>query len=167
MADRSMISSVVSIQVQVSTIEAFCHIVPIDLTSIFRGYSLLPAVIRIDAQTGNWDALGQTRTVYLSDGSHAQELITQYSKPNYFAYVVSNFSGILGFLVTVAVGEWWFENCDSLPSSTLVRWSYTFTPKSLLAVPILWLVNKFLWSGYMHSVMSNIQEQLDLKYLNN
>ena len=107
-----MISSVVSTQVPVSTIEAFCHVVPIDLTSIFRGYGLLPAVIRTDAQTGNWDAIGQTRIVHLSDGSHAQELLTQYRQPNYFAYVVSNFSGILGFLVTTAIGEWWFENCD-------------------------------------------------------
>jgi hypothetical protein len=161
-----MILSVVSSQVSVSTSEAFYHVVPIDLTSIFRGYGLLPAVIRTNAQTGNWDAIGQTRTVYLSDGSHARELITHYSQPNYFAYIVSNFSGILGFLVIAAIGEWWFEDCDSLSNSTLIRWSYTFTPKSLLAVPILWLVNKFLWSGYMYSVMSNVKEQLDLKDLN-
>ena len=162
-----MISSVVSIQVSVSPIEAFYHVVPIDLTSIFKGYGLLPAVVLTEAQTGNWDAIGQTRIVHLSDGSYAQELLTQYNQPNYFAYVVSNFSGILGFLVTAAIGEWWFENCDSSSNSTLIRWSYTFTPKSLFAVPILWLVNKFLWSGYMRSVVSNVQEQLDLKHLNN
>ncbi len=160
-----MISSVVSIQVAVSPIEAFYHVIPIDLTSIFRGYGLLPAVIRTEAQTGNWDAIGQTRIVNLSDGSHAQELLTQYRQPNYFAYVVSNFSGVLGFLVTAAIGEWWFENCDRSFNSTLIRWSYTFTPKSLFAVPILWLINKFLWSGYMRSVMSNVKEQLDAKAL--
>jgi Polyketide cyclase / dehydrase and lipid transport len=159
-----MISSVVSIQVAVSPIAAFCHVVPIDLTSIFRGYGLLPSVMRTEAQTGNWDAIGQTRIVHLSDGSHAQELLTEYDRPNYFAYVVSNFSGILGFLVTAATGEWWFENCDAVPDSTLIRWSYTFTPKSRLAVPILWLINKSLWSGYMHSVMSNVKTQLDLKH---
>ncbi|WP_309744748.1 SRPBCC family protein [Chamaesiphon sp. OTE_20_metabat_361] len=160
-----MISSVVSIQVSVSPSEAFRHVVPIDLTSIFRGYGLLPAVVRTEAQTGAWDAIGQTRIVHLSDGSHAQELLTQYSQPNYFAYVVSNFSGILGFLVTAAIGEWWFENCDYSANSTLIRWSYTFTSKSLFTVPILWLVNKFLWSGYMRSVVSNVKEQLDAKAL--
>ena len=158
-----MISSVVSIQVEVSPIEAFYHVVPIDITSIFRGHGLLPAVIRTEAQTGNWGAIGQTRIVHLSDGSHAQELLTHYSQPSYFAYVVSSFSGVLGFLVTAAIGEWWFENCDSSSNSTLIRWSYTFTPKYLFAVPILWLVNKLLWSGYMRSVMSNVREQLDAK----
>ena len=140
-----MISSVVSIQVSVSPIEAFCHVVPIDLTSIFRGYGLLPAVTRTEAQTGNWDAIGQTRIVHLSDGSYAQERLIQYHPPRYFAYVVSDFSGALGFLVTSATGEWWFESADAAVDHTLIRWRYTFMPRSWLAVPLLWIVNKFLW----------------------
>jgi Polyketide cyclase / dehydrase and lipid transport len=158
-----MISTIVSIQVSVSPIEAFCHIVPIDLISIFRGYGLLPAVIRTAAQTGNWDAIGQTRTVHLSDGSYAQERLTQYHQPHYFAYVVSDFSGALGFLVTSATGEWWFESDDASVDRTLIRWNYTFMPKSWFAVPILWVVNKFLWAGYMRSIMSNVQTQLDAR----
>ncbi len=155
------ISSLVSAKVGVDTIDAFCHVVPIDLTSIFTGYGLLPAVISIEAQTGNWDAIGQTKTVNLSDGSSVKERLTQYQKPDYFSYVVSDFSGILGLLITSAVGEWWFESSDLSPNSTLIRWSYTFIPKSLIAIPILWIVNKFLWAGYMQSVISNIQIQLD------
>jgi hypothetical protein len=158
-----MISTIVSIQVSVSPIEAFCHIVPIDLTSIFRGYGLLPAVIRIAAQTGNWDTIGQTRIVHLSDGSYAQERLTQYHQPRYFAYVVSDFSGALGFLVASATGEWWFESDDASVDRTLIRWNYTFMPKSWFAVPILWIVNKFLWAGYMRSIMSNVQIQLDAR----
>ncbi len=155
------ISSLVSAEVGVNTIDAFCHVVPIDLTSIFTGYGLLPAVISIEAQTGNWDAIGQTKTVNLSDGSSVKERLTQYQKPDYFSYVVSDFSGILGLLITSAVGEWWFESSDLSPNSTLIRWSYTFIPKSFIAIPILWIVNKFVWAGYMRSVMSNIQLQLD------
>jgi hypothetical protein len=156
-----MISSVVSVQISVSQIEAFCHVVPIDLTSIFRGYGLLPAVIRTAAQTGNWDTIGQTRIVHLSDGSYAQERLTQYHHPRYFAYVVSDFSGALGFLVASATGEWWFESDDASVDRTLIRWNYTFMPRSWFAVPLLWIVNKFLWAGYMQSVMSNVKTQLD------
>jgi hypothetical protein len=157
------ISSMVSAKVNVSAIEAFCHVVPVDLTSIFKGYGLLPAVISTSAQTGDWDAVGQTKTVHLSDGSNVREMITEYQKPDYFAYIVSNFSGSLGYLITSATGEWWFESGDSLSSDTVIRWSYTFIPKSLIAVPILWIVNKFLWAGYMQSVMSNLKFQIDSK----
>jgi hypothetical protein len=155
------ISSLVSTEVGVNTFDAFAHVVPIDLTSIFTGYGLLPAVIGTEDQTGNWDTIGQTRTVNLSDGSSAKEQLTQYQNPDYFSYVVSDFSGVLGLLITLAVGEWWFENGDLSPNSTVIRWSYTFIPKSLIAIPILWIVNKFLWAGYMRSVMSNIQAQFD------
>jgi hypothetical protein len=157
------ISSMVSTEVKVNTIEAFCHVVPIDLTSIFKGHSLLPAVMGTSAQTGNWDAIGQTKMVHLSDGSNVREMITEYQKPDYFSYIVSNFSGSLGYLITSATGEWWFESGDSLSNRTVIRWSYTFIPKSLIAVPILWIVNKFLWAGYMQSVISNIQIQIDSK----
>ncbi len=155
------ISSLVSTEVDVNALDAFCHVVPIDLTSIFKGYRFLPAVIGTEAQTGNWDTIGQTRTVNLSDGSSAKELLTQYQKPDYFSYVVSDFSGVLGLLITSAVGEWWFDSNDLSPNSTLIRWSYTFIPKSLIAIPILWIVNKFLWAGYMRAVMSNVKLELD------
>jgi hypothetical protein len=155
------ISSLVSIEVGINILDAFCHVVPIDLTSIFTGYGLLPAVIGTENQMGNWDTIGQTRTVNLSDGSSAKERLTQYQKSDYFSYVVSDFSGILGLLITSAVREWWFETGDLSPNSTVIRWNYTFIPKSLIAIPILWMINKFLWAGYMRSVISNIQAQLD------
>jgi hypothetical protein len=40
----------------------FCFIAPIDLTTIFRGYGPLPAVVGTTDQTGAWDAAGQSRT---------------------------------------------------------------------------------------------------------
>lgn len=158
-----MISSTVITTVAVDRTTAFLHVVPIDLTSIFTGYGLLPAVMGTQAQTGDWDAIGQTRTVHLSDRSQVKELLTQYQKPDYFAYIVSDFAGILGFLITSATGEWWFENCTDRLDRTLIRWQYTFTPKSWLAVPILWVINRFLWLGYMRSVMSNVKIQLDAR----
>jgi hypothetical protein len=160
-----MISSTVSTTVAVDKVIAFSHVVPIDLASIFTGYGLLPAVIGTQAQTGDWDEIGQTRTVHLADGSHAQECLTQYREPNYFAYVVSDFAGALGFLVASATGEWWFESGTETIDRTLIRWKYTFIPKFWFAVPILWSVNKFLWYGYMRSVMSNVKLDLDNKVI--
>ena len=66
--------------------DVFNHIAPIDLTTIFTGYGLLPAVVGVRDQTGAWDAAGQTRTVTLSDGSSAQESLTKYESPDSFGY---------------------------------------------------------------------------------
>jgi hypothetical protein len=161
--ELTTISSMVSGKVGVDAIEAFRIVVPIDLRVIFRGYGLLPAVIGTSGQTGNWDGIGQTRTVHLSDGSDAREMITEYQTPDYFSYIVSDFSGSLGYLITSATGKWWFENSDSSSNVTVIRWSYTFIPKSFITVPILWIVNKFLWAGYMQSVMSRLKLQIDSK----
>ncbi|MEM7469589.1 MAG: polyketide cyclase, partial [Pseudomonadota bacterium] len=58
---------------------SFAHIVPIDLTSIITGYGPLPAVVKVQNQTGAWDGAGQSRTVVLSDGSLAQEILLAYT----------------------------------------------------------------------------------------
>jgi hypothetical protein len=67
----------------------FCFIAPIDLTTNFRGYGPLPAVVGTTDQSGAWDAAGQSRTILLSDGSRAREELTNYSRPQHFSYVVS------------------------------------------------------------------------------
>jgi hypothetical protein len=139
--------------------EVFQHIVPIDLTSIFTGYGPLPAVTETRNQTGAWDAAGQTRTVILSDGSSANELLTQYDYPHYFSYTVNGFTGVLRFLTSSANGEWWFEH-NSASNITHVTWRYTFNMRSLLSAPILWFVTHVLWRGYMRKSLMLCKSQL-------
>ena len=69
----SSLSATVEATVKADQATAFERIVPIDLASIFTGYGPLPAVTGIQNQMGAWDAAGQTRTVFLSDGSSSQE----------------------------------------------------------------------------------------------
>ena len=61
------------------------------------GYGPLPAVARVENQTGKWDAVGQTRTIRLADGTTARETLTSYDAPYYFAYTVSDVTGALRF----------------------------------------------------------------------
>jgi hypothetical protein len=152
----------VTVQTEVASpqAEAFNCIVPIDLTSIFQGHGLLPAVKGTQNQTGAWDAVGQTRTVILSDGSSAQERLTGYEQPHYFSYTVSEFSGVFRYLTTAANGEWWFQ---SNPSEEVkqIKWRYALTTKSLLAEPILWLITHALWRGYMQKVIQLCKQQIE------
>ncbi|MDY6857424.1 MAG: SRPBCC family protein [Thermodesulfobacteriota bacterium] len=153
------LAATVSTVVKSNQVKSFEHIVPIDLTSIFTGYGPLPAVTGTENQIGAWDAAGQKRTVHLSDGSSAQEVLTKYEHPQYFSYTVSAFTGILGFFTTHADGEWWFEPQST--GKTHIKWRYAFNSKSAFAVPALWIITKLLWRGYMKKALLLLKNQLE------
>lgn len=152
------LSAVVSSEVAASQVVAFEHIVPINLPSIFTGFGPLPAVTGTENQTGDWDTAGQTRTVHLSDGSSAQELLTKYEHPHYFSYKVSGFTGALRFLTSSADGEWWFSS--NAAGQTNIKWHYAFNARSILAVPVLWFIATVLWRGYMRKALSLSVQQI-------
>jgi hypothetical protein len=153
------LSATIEAEVSANRSAAFEHIVPTDLTAIFTGYGPLPAVISIENQTGAWDTAGQTRTVHLSDGSSAQELLTRYEHPCYFSYTVSGFTGALRFLTTSAHGEWWFSDVAS--ERTQIKWRYAFNARSVLAVPVLFFIVKLLWRRYMRKALLHTRQQLE------
>jgi len=154
------LSATVETDINANQSAAFEHIVPIDLVSIFTGYGPLPAVTGTQDQTGAWDTAGQTRTVLLSDGSSAQELLTRYDHPRYFSYTVSGFTGVLRWLTTSANGEWWF-NGDASSGRTQIKWRYAFNKRSVLAAPVLWLVANLLWRSYMNKALALAKLQVE------
>jgi hypothetical protein len=154
------LSAVVEIEVQVPQALAFMHIVPIDLSSIFTGYGPLPSITGTHNQTGAWDAAGQTRTVSLSDGSSAHELITKYEYPGYFRYTVSGFTGMLGLFTGSANGEWWFQDNPS-SGNTRIKWRYAFNARAIWSVPILWIITNVFWRGYMQKALILAKKQIE------
>jgi hypothetical protein len=156
----SSFSATVQTEIAARQAAVFEHIVPIDLASIFTGYGPLPSVTGTQNQTGAWDAAGQTRTVTLSDGSPARELLTSYEYPHYLSYTVSGFTGALRLFTTSANGEWWFDTNPS-SSATSVKWRYAFNSRSVFAAPILWLIANFLWRGYMRKALMLSKAQIE------
>ena len=154
-----LLSATIKTKVNADQVKVFEHIAPIDLTSIFKGYGLLPSVVGTQNQIGSWDAEGQTRTVHLSDNSSVKETLTKYEHPYYFSYTVSCFTGSLRFLSTSANGEWWFSGGSS--GQTHIKWRYTFNARSFLAFPILWLITNLLWRNYMHEALQLSKSQIE------
>jgi hypothetical protein len=155
-------TAVVETEIAGAQAAVFEYIVPIDLSLIFTGYGPLPAVNGVQNQTGGWNEAGQTRTVNLSDGSTARELLTKYDHPHYFSYNVSDFSGVLRFLTVSATGEWWFETNPS-SGTTSVKWSYSFNSRSLFVAPMLWFITSFLWKGYMKKAIKLCKYHIEQK----
>jgi hypothetical protein len=132
--------------------DAFDALMPIDLSRIFRGYGPLPAVVATVDQTGEWDHVGVSRVVKLSDGNQVNERITALERPSYFAYRVGPFdSGPLRHLIVDAHGEWRFT--ERGPTSTAIRWTYTFRPRRF-AAPVVRLVVAPMWRAYAKRVLA-------------
>jgi Polyketide cyclase / dehydrase and lipid transport len=115
----------VQTRVDVAPARAFAVVAPIDLTLIFTGFGPLPAVTAVRDQTGSWDAVGQSRSPQLSDGTSATERLTEYAPPHSFAYEVTGFSNSLRRLVEGARGEWTFTPDGA---GAVIRWTYEFKP---------------------------------------
>lgn len=125
--------------------QAFEAIVPIDLSLVFRGWGPFPGVDGVRDQTGDWDAAGQRRQPQLSDGSTAEERLTEYTRPSSFAYEITGFTNVMRLLVGGVRGEWTFSPDGT---GTLIRWTYELKPRpgrhAILAVVVA-----PLWRRYM------------------
>jgi hypothetical protein len=106
--------------------DTFDIIVPIDLSTMFKRWLFIPGVEGVRDQSGPWDTAGQTRTVLLSDGTSAQEVLTAVERPTGFEYEVGPFPRPLGLLAEGATGSWDFTSASD--GTTRIRWTYSFQP---------------------------------------
>ncbi len=129
------------------------------LPKVLLGYGpLLPAVTSTSDRHGRWDQPGSYRTVHLADGNTSREEVTDYQRPSYFAYKVSNFTVALRYLATKGQGQWWYR---STSEGTSVRWTYTFTSRSVVTYPLLWVFAHWLWRGYMRVCLKATHRHLE------
>jgi hypothetical protein len=138
---------------------AFRVVAPIDLTRIFHRYGPLPAVAGTREQTGEWDQVGATRVVELSDGSEARERLTAYDAPRHFAYRVGEFTGPLRRLVDHADGAWWFT--PAAGDATSIVWTYTFEPRTAAARPLVRAIVAPLWGAYARRALARAVEAIE------
>ncbi len=116
------------------------------LPKVLLGYGPLPRVVHTSDLHSSWEEPGVHRTVHLADGSTAREEVTDFRRPHYFAYNVSQFTFALRHLATEGRGQWRFTRTAD---GTRVEWIYTFTARSPLTYPLLLAVAQWLWRGYM------------------
>jgi hypothetical protein len=126
---------------------AFEVVAPIDLSLVFKGWGPLPGVRGVEDQTGPWDHAGARRMPDLTDGSTANEAITEYTPGHSFAYELTDFTDILGRLVSGVRGEWTFTPDGH---GTLIRWTYEFKPLPRRAAVVRFGLAP-LWRRYMQA----------------
>ncbi len=124
---------------------------------LYPGAGLLPAVVEVRDQTGDWDRVGQTRQLMLSDGGSVIEQTTNVDRLEFFAYNLTDFQKIFGVMVESARAEWTFTQA---PNGTLIRWRYTFHSKPGFGLPLAAII-KFLWGPYMARVLPGIVAEIE------
>ena len=134
----------------------FDVLTPIDPSGFYPRFRVIPAVVSVTDQTGDWDAVGQTRMLHLSDGSTVVETITDVQRPGFFAYELTDFTKVFGPLVHHARAEWRFEAAEG---GTRVIWSYTFFGRPGRGW-IVGLIIRFAWAAYMRRVIVGLVDEV-------
>lgn len=146
-----MIIAEVRGQIPVDVETVFDVVVPIDLTAIMRGSGPLPAVAAIEEQSGDWDGIGQSRIIRLSDGSGMLETLMSFDRPHAFTYLITEITSPLRSLISTMHGSWHFEDAGVVGETpiTSATWRYEFKSRSFLTRPLAWFIVKFFWRPYM------------------
>lgn len=134
----------------------FDILTPSDPTRFYPKFRVIPATIAVENQTGKWDAVGQTRTLKLSDGSSVVETTTDVERPGYFGYELTHFTKIFRPLMDHARAEWRF---DAVTGGTRITWSYTFFGRPGRRW-IVALIIRFAWSAYMDKVIVGLVDEV-------
>lgn len=134
----------------------FAIMTPSDPTRFYPKFGPIPAIVRVDDQTGAWDAVGQSRKLTLSDGGTVIERLKAVDAPRRFAYQLTDFTGFFGNLVAFAEAEWDF---DASIQGTRIRWTYTFHAQPQRG----WLVRLVVtlaWARYMNKVLPGLIDEV-------
>jgi hypothetical protein len=134
----------------------FAIMTPSDPSRFYPKFGPIPAIVKVDDQTGGWDAVGQSRKLTLSDGGTIVERLRVVDAPRKFSYQLTDFTGFFGNLVAFADAEWDF---DASVEGTRIRWTYTFHAQPKRGW-IVRLVVKLAWGPYMKRVLPGLVDEV-------
>jgi len=126
-------------------------------TWFYPKFGPLPGVVDVHGQSGDWNTVGNTRTLLLSNGGSVIETLTEVAPPGFFAYDLSEFRGLFGALVAGARAEWSFSERDG---GTGIRWSYSFTARPGAGLAVSFIVRHY-WARYMARVLAVIVREAE------
>lgn len=129
--------------------KAFHYIAPINLTHIFRGSALIPAIVDTSIKEG-WNKAGLVRTIFFKDGSTSQESLLTIESPTSFSYKNEHFTSlVLKSLLLRLEGEWLFTDLGN--DQTKIEWTYRAIPNNFIAR----LLVEAVLMRVVHSMLTN------------
>lgn len=137
--------------------DAFGGTLPMPLPALFRRwYGPIPPIRDVLNQTGEWCAVGQTRTVVPAGGGSMREELTAVDPPRSFGYTLTDITGPMSPLVSRVDGAWVFGPAGT---GTTVTWRWVIHPRSPLGPPALPVFGR-LWRGYARQALEELSNYL-------
>lgn len=131
----------------------------IDARELIQPHGAMPGIIDVDGHDAPWSVIGQVRRHRLSDKSTVREELVSFTPDQTFGYRLTEFTGAFSPLVKSARADWHFTQRTA--GSTKVDWTYSFTPQSMAAEPVLWFIVKLFWPGYLSAALARVKEKAE------
>jgi Polyketide cyclase / dehydrase and lipid transport len=143
---------------------AFNHIVPVELSHIFKKYRSIAGITNTSIKEG-WTKPGLIRTVCFEYGSTSKETLLTVVPHSSFSYKIEDFTSGLRFLAKRIEGDWIFT--DLCNGQTKIEWTYKVVPKNFMARG---LINLFLMkdiTGLLNKALATLKDDLEsIQYQN-
>ena len=139
--------------------DVFEAAISIDARELIKKHGPLPGIINVEGHDEPWAAIGNVRRHSLSDNSSVREELTSFTPGKTFGYQLTEFTGAFAPLVSKARADWHFTQLGA--ARTKIDWTYSFTPTSAAAEPVLWFIVKLLWPGYLKAALSRVKEKAE------
>ncbi len=137
--------------------EAFARTLPMPLPTLFhQWFGPIPPIKEVRDQRGDWNSVGETRTIALAGGGTMKETLTSVDPGRSFGYTITGITGPMAPLIDHVEGAWIF---DPAGTGTRVTWRWVLHPKSALSAPALPVFAR-LWRGYAGQALEGLSDYL-------
>ncbi|MCC3450749.1 MAG: SRPBCC family protein [Microcoleus sp. PH2017_29_MFU_D_A] len=124
----------------------------------FRGFGLIPAIIKAEMADGGEMREGGVRQIKHSDGSVIDEEIITFKKPERQTYrLVRGFKFPISLLIESGGGDWKFTTTEK---GTRIDWEFYFMLTSPVFYPVGLLLVQVFMQKAMQQCLDNIQQSL-------
>jgi hypothetical protein len=129
-----------------------------DIPDIIRAHGPLPGVASVDGHQGPWSAVGQQRRLTLTDGSTAIETLTDIDARG-FEYAIE-FGPPFSAIARAGAGRFCIADEGA---ESLLNWRYRFEPASIFAAPVVVVIAKLVWPGYMRAALARLKASIETR----
>ncbi|MEL6369477.1 MAG: SRPBCC family protein [Pseudomonadota bacterium] len=136
--------------------EVFDHAAAMRPEALVQRRGPMPGIVRAEGAIP-YTAVGDIRTLSMSDGNTLTETLTAIEPPSRYAYTVSSFAGWFAALATAADTTWFFEEADG---ATTVTWQVEFIPNGTAGRLFLPFVVQSFWPGFMAASLDRLKTSL-------
>lgn len=131
------------------------------MPKVFKGFGLIPAIIKVELAEGNEVKEGCIRKIHNSDKSILDEKVITFKRPQRQTYqLIKGFTFPNTLLVTLGEGDWIYTPTEK---GTLITWKYYFELTSPAVFPIGYLVVKLFMNKAMHNCLLNLKKIIENK----